>query len=40
VYDTQYLTDYIGNFEGNFEGETIDATNQTEETYTLYVRIA
>lgn len=40
VYDKQYLTDYIGNFEGNFEGETIDATSQTEETYTLYVRIA
>jgi hypothetical protein len=40
VYETQYLTDYIGNFEGNFEGTTIDETSDTEETYTLYVRIA
>jgi hypothetical protein len=35
----QYQQDYLGNFEGNFAGETIQASNQTEETYTLYVRI-
>ena len=40
TYDIQYLTDYLGNFIGNFEGETIDATNETDETYTLYVRIS
>jgi hypothetical protein len=40
VYNAEYLTDYIGNFEGNFEGLTIDNTSATQETYTLYVRIA
>jgi hypothetical protein len=39
-FQAQYLTDYLGNFVGNFEGETIDATSETNETYTLYVRIA
>lgn len=39
-YTTDYATDYIGNYIGNFEGETIDATDETIETYTLYVRIA
>lgn len=38
-FDAQYQQDYLGNFEGNFAGETIQASNQTEETYTLYVRI-
>ena len=38
-FDAQYQQDYLGNFEGNFAGETIQAGNQTEETYTLYVRI-
>ena len=38
-FDSQYQQDYLGNFEGNFAGETIQATSQTEETYTLYVRI-
>lgn len=39
-FQAQYITDYLGNFIGNFEGETIDATSETNETYTLYVRIA
>jgi len=39
-FEAQYLQDYLGNFIGNFEGETIDATSETNETYTLYVRIA
>lgn len=38
-YENQYETDYIGNFEGNFAGLTIQSGSQTEETYTLYVRI-
>ena len=40
VFDREYQEDYLGNFEGNFAGETIDATSTTNETYTLYVRIA
>ena len=39
-YDTIYTTDYITDYIGNFEGLTIDATNETIETYTLYVRIS
>lgn len=39
-FAAQYIQDYLGNYEGNFEGETIDATSETNETYTLYVRIA
>lgn len=39
TFDAQYQTDYIGNFIGNFAGETIQSGSQTEETYTLYVRI-
>lgn len=39
TFDAQYQTDYIGNFIGNFVGETIQSGSQTEETYTLYVRI-
>ena len=39
-YDTIYTTDYITDYIGNFEGLTIDATDETIETYTLYVRIS
>lgn len=39
-YDNIYSTDYITDYVGNFEGLTIDATNETIETYTLYVRIS
>lgn len=39
TFNAQYQTDYIGNFIGNFAGETIQSGSQTEETYTLYVRI-
>lgn len=39
-YDTIYTTDYITDYVGNFEGLTIDASNETIETYTLYVRIS
>jgi len=39
-FEDQYIQDYLGNFIGNFAGETIDATSETNETYTLYVRIA
>ena len=40
VYENQYINDYLGNFIGDFSGETIDGTSETNETYTLYVRIA
>ena len=35
-----YGQDYIGDFIGNYAGSTILATNETIETYTLYVRVA
>lgn len=50
-YSTDYIIDYITDYSnayeseyatvytGNFEGLTIDATSETIETYTLYVRI-
>lgn len=40
VFETAYLTDYVRAYTGNFEGLTIDATDETNETYTLYVRIS
>ena len=40
LFNTSYLTDYIKAYTGNFEGLTIDATDETNETYTLYVRIS
>ena len=39
-FEEAYLLDYIGNFIGNFEGLTIQSSSETNETYTLYVRIA
>ena len=39
-FETSYITDYLGNFTGNFAGETIQSANETNETYTLYVRIS
>ena len=39
-FEDAYLIDYIGNFIGNFEGLTIQPSSETNETYTLYVRIA
>lgn len=39
-FEEAYLLDYIGNFIGNFEGLTIQPSSETNETYTLYVRIA
>ena len=39
-YLKDYITDYTGNFIGNFSGETIQPSSGTNETYTLYVRIA
>lgn len=39
-FQAQYLTDYLGNYEGNFEGLTIQSSSETNETYTLYVRIS
>ena len=39
-YQGDYLTDYTGNFQGDFSGLTIQATNEDNEIYTLYVRIA
>jgi len=35
-----YGQDYVGDFIGNYAGSTILATNETIETYTLYVRTA
>ena len=35
-----YGQDYVGDFTGNYAGSTILATNETIETYTLYVRTA
>lgn len=40
TFDAIYQQDYLGNFAGDFAGETIQATSETNETYTLYVRIA
>jgi len=38
-YSSAYETEYATVYTGNFEGLTIDATSETIETYTLYVRI-
>jgi hypothetical protein len=35
-----YGQNYVGDFTGNYAGSTILATNETIETYTLYVRTA
>jgi hypothetical protein len=35
-----YGQDYVGDYIGNYAGSTILATNETIETYTLYVRTA
>ena len=35
-----YGQDYVGDYTGNYAGSTILATNETIETYTLYVRTA
>lgn len=40
TYESTYLTDYLNEYTGSFEGETIEATDEIIETYTLYVRIA
>ena len=40
LFNTTYLTGYVRAYTGNFEGLTIDATDETNETYTLYVRIS
>ena len=40
VFDAPYTQAYIRAYTGNFEGLTIDATSETNETYTLYVRIS
>lgn len=38
--NVQYENIFETNYIGNFEGLTIDATDETVETYTLYVRIS
>lgn len=40
IYSNAYEQAYTQNYIGNFEGLTIDATDETNETYTLYVRIS
>lgn len=40
IYSNAYEQIYTQNYIGNFEGLTIDATDETVETYTLYVRIS
>ena len=40
IYSNAYEQTYTQNYIGNFEGLTIDATDETVETYTLYVRIS
>ena len=40
LYESGYITDYITNYIGNFEGLTIQSGSETDETYTLYVRIS
>jgi hypothetical protein len=40
VFEAGYIKDYIADYLGDFSGLQIDATSETNETYTLYVRIA
>ena len=40
VFEAGYIKDYIADYIGDFSGLQIDATSETNETYTLYVRIA
>jgi hypothetical protein len=40
TYTGSYTGDYTGNYTGSYTGLTIDATDTTIETYTLYVRAA
>jgi hypothetical protein len=40
TYTGSYIGDYTGNYTGSYTGLTIDATDTTIETYTLYVRAA
>ena len=39
-YVGNFIGDYTGNYTGDYTGETIQAGNETVETYTLYVRTA
>tara|TARA_R110000823_G_scaffold12573_10_gene42231 strand:+ start:279 stop:3026 length:2748 start_codon:yes stop_codon:yes gene_type:complete len=40
VFEAGYIKDYIADYIGDFSGLQIDATSETNETYTLYVRIS
>jgi len=39
-YVGNFIGDYLGNYIGDYAGETIQSSNETIETYTLYVRTA
>lgn len=39
-YVGDFTGDYVGNYTGNYVGTTISSTDQTINTYTLYVRVA
>ena len=39
LFESTYAAEYIGDYIGNFEGLTIQSGSETDETYTLYVRI-
>ena len=39
-YEEPYIGTYTANYIGSFSGETIQATEEETETYTLYVRVA
>ena len=40
AYQNEYATDYEANYVGDFAGQTILASNENNETYTLYVRVS
>jgi hypothetical protein len=39
TYSGTYVGDFVGNYTGNYAGLTINATDQTVESYTLYTRV-